>query len=352
MSKKKVWGIVAILAILAGLLIVATVFFSVGFNFSKLSKEIYARTAYTPEESFDEIEIHSTFFDVKLLPLAEGEEPLIYLPFSGNLSHRATVQDGKLSIFLEDGRTWYERWSLFNVSNENTVIELHLPMAGYDKLKVKLNSGDIYVDKRMDEEHELTFSHVKLETSTGDIQFGANTKGGGSISLSAGTGDIAVSGAQGVSLCAEVSTGHISLWDCVLTSVNATATTGDIKLENVQGTGMVLKLSSGDIKLTNVSAGSMALTASTGDVELFDVLVEGELRAETGTGEIDIERSDAGSLWIETDTGDVEMTLLSGKMYHVETGTGERRYPEHDRDGGRCVVKTDTGDVEITVIPK
>ena len=54
MSKKKVWGIVAILAILAGLLIVATVFFSVGFNFSKLSKEIYARTAYTPEESFDE----------------------------------------------------------------------------------------------------------------------------------------------------------------------------------------------------------------------------------------------------------------------------------------------------------
>ncbi len=350
MSKKKTWGIVAGVAMLAGLLLIAGVFFAIGFDFSKLSAETYARHAYTPEESFDEIEINSTFFDVKIFPLAEGEEPTIYLPFSGNLSHQVAVQDGKLSIFLLDGRAWYEKWSFFNISNENTTIELHLPHAHYEKLKVKLNSGDILVSNERGEEDDIAFGLVLLETSTGDINFFANTKAGGSVGLLASTGDITVRGAQGVSLSAKVSTGHITLRDCVLKGVSAATSTGGIKMQNVEAISMNLEVSSGDIELQNVSADSMVLEADTGDVELTEVLVEGELRAQTDTGEIEIVRSDAGSLWIETDTGDVEMELLSGKMYQVETDTGDSKYPDHDRNGGRCRVKTDTGDVEITVI--
>ncbi len=352
MSMKKTWTIAALIAIFAGILIVATVFFSIGFDLSELSTETYARNTYTPKEDFDEIEIISTFFDVKVLPLVAGEEPTVYLPFSGNLTHEVTVKDGKLSIYLMDGRAWYQKWNFFNISNENTVIELHLPHADYEKLRVKVNSGDILVSKEHDEESSFTLGHVTLETSTGDVRFFADTKVGSSIGLVTDTGDITVTGAQGVSLSAEVGTGHVTLRDCDLKSVNLTASTGDIKLQNVKGSGMVMKVSSGDIGLASVSAASMALTASTGDIELSDVLVEGELRAETGTGEIEVQRSDAGSLWIETDTGDVEMTLLSGKMYQVETDTGDKRYPDHDRNGGRCRVKTDTGDVEITVLAK
>ncbi len=350
MKGKKLWGAMAIFAILAGLLIVATVFFSVGFDFSKLSTETYVRAEHALEETVSEIEINTTFFNVQIFPLAEGEEPRIYLPYSGNLSHNFAVQDGKLSITLLDGRAWYERWSFFNVSNENTVIELHLPPASYEKLKVDINSGDILVSRNREEEECFTFGRVQLETSTGDINFFANASD--SIGLLASTGDITVTGAQGASLSAKVRTGHITLRDCVLKNVSATTTTGDIKMQNVKAGSMNLEVSSGDIALRNVSADSMMLEADTGDVELAEVLVAGELRAQADTGEIEIARSDAGSLWIETDTGDVEIELLSGKIYHVESDTGDTRYPDHDRNGGRCVVKTDTGDVEITVLPQ
>lgn len=350
MRMKKTWGILAVAAILVGLLTVATVFFSVGFDFSKLSTESYVRAEYALEGTFEEIEINTTFFDVHIFPLAEGEEPRIYLPYSGNLSHNFAVQDGKLSVFLMDGRAWYERWNFFNVSNENTVIEMHLPHAQYKKLKVKLNSGDILVSKIKEDEGALTFGTVQLETSTGDIQFLANASE--SIGLLATTGDITVTGVQGASLSAKVSTGHITLRDCALKGVSAITTTGGIQMQSIQAKSMNLEVSSGDVSLRNVSADSMVLEADTGDVELAEVLVAGELRAESDTGEIEITRSDAGSLWIETDTGDVEIELLSGKIYHVESDTGDTKYPDHDRNGGRCRVKTDTGDVEITVLPQ
>ena len=348
MRKKKIGGILAVAAILVGLLIVATVFFSVGFDFSELSTETYVRAEHALEDTFEEIEINTTFFDVQIFPLAEGEEPRIYLPYSGNLTHQLAVQDSKLSITLLDGRAWYERWSFFNVSNENTVIEMHLPSTSYEKLKVDINSGDILVSRNREEEAGLTFGRVQLETSTGDINFFANASD--SIGLLATTGDITVTGVQGASLNAKVSTGHITLRDCVLKNASATTTTGDIKMQNIQAKSMNLEVSSGDVSLRNVSADSMVLKADTGDVELAEVLVAGELRAESDTGEIEITRSDAGSLWIETDTGDVEIELLSGKIYHVESDTGDTRYPDHDRNGGRCRVKTDTGDVEITVV--
>jgi hypothetical protein len=46
------------------------------------------------------------------------------------------------------------------------------------------------------------------------------------------------------------------------------------------------------------------------------------------------------------------MELLTGKMFTVETDTGDRRYPASDRDGGVCFVKTETGDVEIVVLAR
>lgn len=352
MSKKKLWGIVALAAILAGILTVATVFFTIGFDFSKLSTETYARHTYALGEPFDEIEINSTFFDVQIFPLAEGEEPRVYLPFSGNLSHQVAVQDGKLSISLLDGRAWYEKWGLFNISNENTVIEMHLPHAHYEKLKVKLNSGDILVSKTKGQDNEIVFGAVTLETSTGDINFFADTKAGSSVGLFASTGDITVTGTRGATLSAQVSTGYITLRECALNGISAKTSTSGIRMYGVEAGSMKLEVSSGDIELQRVNADSMVLKADTGDVELEEVLVEGELRAETVTGEIELVRSDAGSLWIETDTGDVEIELLSGKIYHVETDTGDKRYPDHDRNGGRCRVKTDTGDVEITVVGK
>jgi DUF4097 and DUF4098 domain-containing protein YvlB len=55
---------------------------------------------------------------------------------------------------------------------------------------------------------------------------------------------------------------------------------------------------------------------------------------------------------LKTTTGDVEAELITGKMFQVETTTGDREYPASDRDGGLCKVKTGSGDVEIVVLAR
>ena len=49
-----------------------------------------------------------------------------------------------------------------------------------------------------------------------------------------------------------------------------------------------------------------------------------------------------------TDTGDVRGSLLSEKVFIVNTDTGRKEVPD-TITGGRCEITTDTGDVKITI---
>ncbi len=353
MSKKKLWSIVAIAAVLVGLALIAGVFFAIRFDFSKLATETYVRGEYALEEPFDEIEINTTFFDVRIFPVDAEQASVAYLPYSGNVTHNVTVRDGKLSVFIVDSRAWYEKLFFDGITNENTVIELRVPHAQYEKLAVRSRSGDVLVDGKNDDGDALLFGTVRVEANSGDIEFRAGTLSEGSVALFADTGDIVVSGTQGSGLTAHTDTGHITVLGCApATALSLKTSTGEITLADVSVTGglLAIETDSGDVEMRNVRAQDLKLEADTGDVEMMAVLVTGELRVETDTGEVDIKRSDAGSIYLESDTGDVEMELLTGKMFTVETDTGDRRHPASDRNGGICRVKTDTGDVEITVL--
>ena len=65
-------------------------------------------------------------------------------------------------------------------------------------------------------------------------------------------------------------------------------------------------------------------------------------------GDVMLEKCDAAVLEIETDTGDVKGSLLSDKVFLVETDTGRVSVP-HSTSGGRCEVSTDTGDIQLTL---
>ena len=355
MSKKKIWGIAAIVAILAGLALIAGVLFAIRFDFAKLATESYVRTEHALEEPFDEIEIDTTFFDVRISPVDAEQAPVAYLPYSGNITHNVTVRDGKLSVFVVDGRAWYEKLFFDGLTNENTVIELRVPHAQYENLTVRSRSGDVLVDGKNDDGDALLFGTVRVEANSGDIEFRAGTLSEGGVALFADTGDIVVSGVQGVPLTVATSTGDITVLGCASdTALSLKSNTGEITLADVSVKEGLLSIEtdSGEIEMRNVHAQDLKLETDTGDVDMTSVLISGELRMETDTGEIDIKHSDAGSIYLESGTGDVEMELLTGKMFTVETDTGDRRYPASDRDGGICRVKTDTGDVEITVLAK
>ena len=62
--------------------------------------------------------------------------------------------------------------------------------------------------------------------------------------------------------------------------------------------------------------------------------------------DVRFEGCDAGELSVRTDTGDVTGTLLSGKVFLVQSDTGRVEVPK-TVSGGRCEIATDTGDILI-----
>ncbi len=352
--RRRIFWIVALVVILAGLALIAGVLFAIKFDFRKLNTQTFARERRVLEGEFSEIEIRTDAFDVRILPMSGEDGAEAYLPYSEKVLHTLTVQDGKLLIEVEDTRAWYEKWS-FNTSKreENSVLELRIPHACYDKLTVKVKSGDVLADGQTDEGDALCFGSVDLSANSGDVEFRASATE--NVRLQTSTGNITVGGVKNVPILAHATTGDISVIGCELTSAELTLSTGEVMLAGVNFIGegiLLIEVSSGDISMQNVKAQRIELKTTTGEIEMKAVTVAGELRAETTTGDIEIERSDAGSLYLKSTTGDVDAELISGKMFHVETTSGEKEYPASDRDGGVCEVKTTSGDVEIVVLAR
>ena len=57
---------------------------------------------------------------------------------------------------------------------------------------------------------------------------------------------------------------------------------------------------------------------------------------------------DAETIYVNTDTGSVTATLLTDKMFIIETDTGSVDVPK-SITGGRCEITTDTGNIRITI---
>ncbi|MBO5374250.1 MAG: DUF4097 family beta strand repeat protein, partial [Clostridia bacterium] len=111
---------------------------------------------------------------------------------------------------------------------------------------------------------------------------------------------------------------------------------------------VTISVSTGKTYLTNVACQSIISSGSTGDISLKNALAVGKFSIERSTGDVTLESSDAGEIFIETDTGDVEGTLLSDKVFIINTDTGKKDVP-NTITGGRCEITTDTGDIKIKI---
>ena len=99
--------------------------------------------------------------------------------------------------------------------------------------------------------------------------------------------------------------------------------------------------------MLNTKCASLNIKSNSGDVELSNVLVIGELKLESSTGDVKLDSFDAGNIYIKTSTGDVKGTILSEKIFVVKTSSGSAIYPE-TFSGGVCKIETSSGSVNIS----
>lgn len=289
-----------------------------GWDFKKLSSGGLESKTYEEIGEFSNISVTTTEEDIKFMPF-DGENCKVVCTMRNKVTYFVAVDNQTLEIKRQDDRAWYEK--LFNFGEEKMTV--YLPNAEYNTLSIVCNTGDIVIPK------DFSFESIDLKLSTGDIECFASAKN--LIKITASTGDIDIE-------------------NLTVGALDLSVTTGEISVQSVNCGGEVkISVSTGDTELSDLTCASLVSCGNTGDIELDNVIVSGEINIERSTGDVEFRRCDAAKIVVETDTGDVKGTLLSNKIFFVQTDTGRVSVP-HSTTGGECLITTDTGNVIFEIV--
>ena len=318
MSKKvKIWLAVALSLVLIGGLIFVVSMTALKWDFSALSFSKYQTNTYEISEEFSSILIDIDTADIEFKPSNDGKATVVCYE-QENLSHSVLVKSGALTIEVLDTREWYEH---INIVFNSPKITINIPQKAYDLLKINTDTSDVSIPK------EFAFASVEIKGDTGDI-FVASTV----------SNDLKI----------EVDTGDVWVDNISAKTVELETTTGDISVKKVNCDNLFVTVTTGDISVEKVNCDKLTSTGDTGDIKLIDVIIVGALNIERSTGDVTLDGVDAGTITIVTDTGDVEGTILSGKVFDVDSDTGKKIVPLSTA-GGLCKITTDTGDIIIAI---
>ncbi len=278
---------------------------------------------YTTKEHEISESITSVLVDTRISDIAflssENKECKVVCYERPELEHSITITDGTLKIYQLDKRKWYQ---FIGLNFDNAKLTVYLPEGKYDMLKINSSTGDILVTDR------FQFSSIDISNSTGDVKNYASASA--TMEISTSTGDIDVK---------NVTAGAIEL----------SVSTGDIDLGGIECSGAIfIESTTGAQFLFDITCQNLSMKSSTGDVTLDNVLATGKLSIVGSTSDVKFTGCDAAEIFVKISTGDVTGTLLSEKIFIVDTSTGKIDVPK-TASGGVCEINTSTGDIKITI---
>lgn len=317
-TRTKVWLIIAASLVLIGCILFAGVMSKLKWDFTKLSTVQYEMNAYEISEAFDDISINTDTADITFM-LSNDEHCRVECHAEESEKHLVTVKDHALVIEAAPRDNWYD---YTGISLGESRITVYLPKTEYASLSINESTGDIEIPK------DFSFNNVNISLSTGDVNFNASASE--MIQIKTSTGNICV---------VDISAGALDL----------SVTTGKVTVSSVTCEGdIAVGVSTGNTYLTDTRCKSMISSGNTGDIYLDNVIAAKKFSIERSTGDVRFENSDATEIFVETRTGYVTGTLLTDKVFIIQTDTGTVDVPK-TTDGGRCEIITDTGDIIIKI---
>ena len=314
----KLWLIAATFFVILGAAMFAAIMTKNHWDFMQLNTTEFKTNTHLISESFNNINIESSTANIIFVPSKDSTCQVVCIE-SANERHLVNVENQTLSISVTNEKKWYDYVGIINTSPQLTI---YLPETQYNQLSIVENTGDIKIPK------DFYFESMNITTSTGDIDNKASAAK--DIKLTVSSGDIIIDSISANTMNFSVSTGEI-IGDSLTCEENLTITVG-----------------SGFTTLTNVTCDSLTTTGNTGNLSLKNVIAADKISIERSTGDVNFDKSDATELFIQTDTGHVKGSLLTDKIFSIDTSTGDIDVPK-SLSGGACEVKTSTGDVKITI---
>ena len=315
---KKIWLIIATVLVASGLIIFTVVMSIYQWDFKKLSTRKYETNEYEITEEIKDITFIADTADIVFAVSKDGKNKVVCYEET-KAKHSVTAQEGKLTVQVEDKKQWYDN---IGINFGSPKITVYLQQGEYGQLSVKSSTGDIEIP------NAFAFTSLDISVSTGDVKSQASISGRAKIKTS--TGGIQLENISVGTLDLSVSTGRVTVanLDC----------TGDIKIS----------VSTGKTVMNTVACKNLISDGDTGDISLTGVVASGKFLIERSTGDVKFDGSDAAEISVTTDTGDVTGTLLTEKIFIVDTDTGKKEIP-NTLTGGKCEIATDTGDIKIAI---
>ena len=317
---KKAALIIAVILLIAGIIIGVIALASAKFDYHMFETMPSELKDYSVEGDFRSIEIRANTEIIRFERSDDGTAHVLCRETKRN-THTVKAENGTLKITSEETPGWR---NLIEISFEKEMITVYLPNDAYEMLTIETHTGDAEVPDW------LTFSSAAIHGSTADVRFDATVKK--LLSIETSTGDISITGTSAEAI------------DCK-------TTTGDVRMTGVACRGDVfVKVSTGEVILEGLTCHNLVTEGSTGDASLRDVLASGMISIERSTGDVGFADSDAAEIKVKTSTGDVTGTLLTDKIFQVQSSTGRIGVPG-SAAGGKCEITTTTGDIGIRIVP-
>lgn len=316
----KIWLIVGAALIVFGVLLFVAALAMSRWNIHALSTEELVTDTYPVDEPFHSITVLTDTADITFAPSEDGNCRVVCRERKKE-KHHVFVRDDALWVEMPQSR---DQRVHFSIVTESPSITLYLP--------------------------ETVCAALRIEESTGVVEIPTDFRFG-NISISATTGSVRCMASADGELSIRLSTGDMELENVSAGSLKLSTTTGGIRVRDAVCAGrMEVSVKTGFAELTDVSCLALTSGGSTGDLNLKNVVAAERISAERSTGGIWLDGCDAGELYLKTTTGSVSGSLLTEKVFLIETNTGHMDVPKTIA-GGRCEITTNTGDIEIELCP-
>ena len=337
----KIALLIALVCIVLGTVLSLSTLAVIDMDFSRLNTTKYTSDTHIVSESFSSIAVDTLEADICLLPTSDNTCSVVY-PQGDSLTHTVTVENDTLRVQRVDSRMWYEHIGIFWNPEQDLVITVYLPMQEYASLALESTSGDISVPA------QFAFSQADISTTSGDINYCANTSG--TLSLSSTSGDLTIHDLTAEQLKAQSTSGSIDLAEIDAAKLKAASISGDVDLSNVLvDTQMELDSTSGSIDLAGVIAAELKAVSTSGDIDLSNVLVATQMELDSTSGQITLDRCDAQTLQLHSMSGDIFGSLLTEKQFITNTTSGTVRVPTSSGTD-TCRASTTSGNITFNII--
>ncbi len=313
----KVWLITAASLVLIGCILFVVVMSMLEWDFTKLSTTKYETNTYEVSEAFDSISINTDTADI-VFALSDDGKCKVECYEGENTNHSVAVKNNMLVIDTNP-KSWYY---YIGLSFDSSKITVYLPSTQYTSLQIDESTGDVKIP------NEFMFKNADISLSTGNVHF---------------------CGSASEILKIKTSTGAISVENISVGSLDLKVTTGTVTVSDVNCEGDVtVGVSTGKTYLSDTRCKNVISSGSTGDISIDNVIAEEKFSIKRSTGKVNFIGSDASEIFVETNTGDVIGSLLTDKVFIIQTDTGNVNVPK-TVDGGRCEIITDTGNIKIKI---